>query len=84
MLSPSHPVLSLLGLPVFGNQCSVPESLRGQGERQWAWRPQLDRQVAFPDVQHFPGDSGKMKTPLLSVVGTWPLPPTLSARAPTL
>ena len=39
------------------------------------WRPQLDRQVAFPDVQHFPGDSGKMKTSLLSAVGTWPLTP---------
>ena len=40
-----------------------------------AWRPQLDRQVEFPDVQHLPGDSGKMKTSLLSAVGTWPLTP---------
>ena len=47
-----------------------------------AWRPQLDRQVAFPDVQHFPGDSGKKKTSLLSAVGTWPLPPPFQQVRP--
>lgn len=40
MLLPSCPVLSLLGLPVFGHQRPVPESLRtgqktGLGDHSW-------------------------------------------------
>lgn len=38
-------------------------------EKDRAWRPQLDRQVAFPDVQAIPGDSGRMKTSVVSSGG---------------
>lgn len=87
MLLPSCPVLSLLGLPVPRCQCPVHESLRARRE-PGAWRPQLNGQVAFPDVQHIPGDSEKMKIFPFSDLGersAWPRPPhhSSSAGAPT-
>lgn len=35
-------------------------------EKGGAWRPQLVQQVTFPDAQHIPGDSGRMKSLLVS------------------
>lgn len=46
------------------------------------WSPQLDWQIAFPDVQHFPGE---MKTSLFPALGerSTGVPWASSAGAPT-